>query len=396
MNNINFPSATIPPSPILDFGTLNFTTQSPHNSVLSIKNKRYTTSGRAAIALALEDAGITPEHEVLIPAYHCESMVAPVKWRGADVIFYKINPDTSIQVDDIKNKITPKTKAIIVTHYFGFVQHLKNIRHICNQYNIILIEDCAHALFGQSDGYAIGTTGDYAVASCMKFLPIYEGGLIASNTQNLTNIKLESPSFLFQIKSLLNPLEIAIHYHRLGLLGQLIQKLLNIKNTLWRYLKQHHQTSNTSYGPSSSDGGFGLDEAWIHKTLSLFSKFVVTHTPLNHVITQRRTNYNKLNSSLSKLPGCRPLFDKLPPHTVPWVYPLYVEQPEKYFTHLKMAGVPVWRFGEFLDPSVNATTCPISVEYSQHIFQFPCHKSLSQQDLDWLLSTITDIFKNTP
>lgn len=392
MSNTIFPAPAIPPSALLDFISHKSLDNVDYPSILGVKNARFTTSGRASIALALEHANITTDDEVLIPAYHCEAMVAPTRWRGAKEVFYRINSDTSIHLEDIATKITPKTRAIIVTHYFGFEQQLQDIRALCTKHSIILIEDCAHAMFGLSSGQAIGTTGDYAIASCMKFLPIYEGGLICSTTRDISNIQLSPSSIIFQIKSAINCLESSVFYNRLGFWGRLFKSLFIIKDKLWVYLKSlNPERQNAQLGPSSSEGGFGLDEAWIHKTMSGFSSWIVRNAKLDYVAQQRRQNYQTITTSLATLPNCHPLFPKLPEHTVPWVFPLYVDHPEKYFLSLKQQGVPVWRFGEFLDSAVTENVCPISVEYSKHIFQFPCHQSLTSNELHWMLKRITQI-----
>ncbi|MBE0434369.1 MAG: DegT/DnrJ/EryC1/StrS aminotransferase family protein [Methylomicrobium sp.] len=394
MSTENLPAAKTPLSPLLDCNAISLSVNTNRPCVLNIKDVQFTTSGLAAIGLALEHAGIKTGDEVLLPAYHCEAMIAPVKWRGAKTAFYEINRDTSIQLDDIEQRISQNTKAIIVTHYFGFEQDLKAIKNLCENRSITLIEDCAHAFFGLSSNQPIGTTGDYAIASCMKFLPIYEGGLIASSKHDLSKLALSPPNMLFQIKSALNNLEVALSYQRLGLAGKLINFGLKLKNRLWTYLKSRRTEQPKPLGPSSSEGGYDIDEEWIHKSMSIFSKLITRFTPLDSIAEKRRANYQALDKSLSTLPGCRPLFATLSEHTVPWVYPLYVENPKKYFTLLKTNGVPLWRFGEFLDPAVDAETYPLSVEYSQHILQFPCHQSLTPQELNWLITTITEIFTN--
>lgn len=389
MSTLKFPTPKIPSSALLEPLSNSTRELSGIPSILDIKNRIFTTSGRASIALALEHVGITKDDVVLIPAYHCEAMVAPAKWRHARIVFYRINPDTSAQLDDIANKITPKTRAIIVTHYFGFEQPLQNIKALCEQHNIILIEDCAHAMFGKK----IGTTGDFAIGSCMKFLPIYEGGMLCSFKHNLDEIKLSPPSFKFELKSIANTVEASLNYNRLGGFGQVAKLLLKTKDVLWHLLKNRHiGHDGNRLGPTSSEGGFGLDEAWIHKKISWFSLQIIKHSALENVAKQRRENYLSMLTALTNLPSCRILFEKLPNDTVPWVFPIYVDQPEKYFLPLKMQGVPVWRFGEFLDKSVTNEVCPISVEYSKHIFQFPCHQSLTANDIEWMLDKIKAIF----
>ncbi|PPD35127.1 MAG: hypothetical protein CTY19_03235 [Methylomonas sp.] len=388
----HFPPAKIPPSALLDSSFFGTVEKTAIPSILDVKNSIFTTSGRASIALALADAQITPQDEILIPAYHCEAMVAPAKWRQSKIVFYRIKSDTKVDLKDVETKITSNTRVIIVTHYFGFEQDLQPIKKLCIEHNIILIEDCAHAMFGLSSGQPIGTTGDYAIGSCMKFLPIYEGGMLCSSNRNLKSIELTKPSLRFQAKSTVNALETSLKFHRLGSFGRLINFLLKIKDTLWQTIKRTGISSNESLGPSSSDGGFGLDEAWIYKSMSYFSYWILRHAPMDEIAEKRRNNYQAIQTALADLPNCRVLFENLPEHTVPWVFPVYVKHPEKYFPLLKMQGIPVWRFAEFLDPAITPEVCAVSIEYSKHIFQFPCHQSLQPDELDWMLNEIKHIF----
>ena len=135
---------------------------------------RLASSGRVAIALALRHLGIRPGEQVLLPAYHCTAMVEPVQWASAAPVFYRIHPDTSVDLEHLQRLLTPLTRAVIVVHYFGFPQQLSSLRAFCDTHRLALIEDCAHAFFGEEAGRPLGSCGDYAIASAMKFFPIYE------------------------------------------------------------------------------------------------------------------------------------------------------------------------------------------------------------------------------
>ena len=74
-------------------------------------------------------------------------MVDPVVWRGVNAVFYRLHPDTSPDVDDIAHRLTSRTRAVLVVHYFGFPQPLEQLRAFCDAHVLILIEDCAHAFF---------------------------------------------------------------------------------------------------------------------------------------------------------------------------------------------------------------------------------------------------------
>ena len=94
----NYPVPAAPISPVLSLQSFVGKREATIPSILDLPNKRFVTSGRAAIVLALKHAGINGYHQVLIPAYHCESMVAPVRHIGATPVFYKINSDTSVNL----------------------------------------------------------------------------------------------------------------------------------------------------------------------------------------------------------------------------------------------------------------------------------------------------------
>lgn len=389
----HYPEPLIPIAPVLSSYSCKWKKQStPSNSVLSLPSCLHVSSGRAAIALALEHAGIGQADEVLIPAYHCESMVSPVRWRNATPVFYQINEDASIKESDIASKITSRTKAIIATHYFGFPQNLNLLRSLCDKKNILLIEDCAHAFFGEIQGHAIGSWGDYAIASSMKFFPVYDGGILASRKLNFDDISFSSPPLLFDLKSLFNVLERSISFKRMGVIGHLIAMLLQLKSFFWSSIKRIRNTPNTQLsGPSSSEGGYGLDKNWIHKKISASSKYIIEHADYKLIHDLRRSNFKKIDSLLKEINGIQPLHESLPDGVAPLVYPVFVSQPEKYFHKLKIEGVPIWRFGEYLDESIDESLCSNSVMLSTHIFQFPCHQELKDDEIQWMASTIKRI-----
>lgn len=117
-------------------------------------------------------------------------MVEPVIWTEAVPVFYRIHPDTSVDLDNIRQLLNEGARALMVTHYFGFPQDMAAIRQLCNEKGVILIEDCAHAFFGETNEQPIGTIGDYAIASASKFFPVYDGGLLASSDSSINDIKL--------------------------------------------------------------------------------------------------------------------------------------------------------------------------------------------------------------
>jgi len=391
-----FPAPQVPITPVLSRRALSRGNYSAYKGIWGVKNKKYVSSGRAAIALAFEDAGLTQGDEVLVPAFHCESMVTPVTYVGASPVFYPIKGDTSVMLDACEAKLSARTRAIMVTHYFGFPQKINAIRDFADRHQLLLIEDCAHAYLGGADGKPLGSYGDYAVASTMKFFPVYDGGVLASDTRSLENITLTYPGLAFELKSLITIIERAIQYGRLGWLGKLLVPLAGLKDRVWAWIKmlKGPASSDGSVAPASSDGGFGLDTGWIHARATHLCNQIVKHSDFDEIASARRSNYSSYLEVFSDLPDTRILFSELEEQVVPLIFPLYVENSEHVFVELKQKGVPIWRFGEFLDEAVDENVCPVSIDYSKNLLQFPCHQSLSKAELEWIVRNVKEVILN--
>lgn len=360
-------------------------------SILDAGHPKFVTRGSTATGLSLAHAGVGPEHSVLLPAYHCTSMVKPVVWRGAKPVFYKIKEDTSVDLDDVEAKLDRTSRVLLVPHYFGFPQDNAAIRSFCDKHGLVYLEDCAHSFFGSSAGKPLGAFGDYAIASPWKFFPTFDGGIIVSAVQDLNDIRLISPGAYFDAKSALNSLEYSFGYDRLSLLKVLLCVPLLIKEWLWRTFKSAPRDRKNEDGGESDAAAedFPLfDPAWVDKRASLPARLIVEHAAKDRIVEKRRRNFARLAAGLGDLKGAHVLFPDLPDGVVPHVFPLVVAEPERAFDALKLAGVPIIRFGEFLWPGVDRTTCPVAAEYSRKVFQFPCHQDLGDDDVDWMIGNI--------
>ena len=389
---VDFPKPRIPTSPVLSLASFSSDKHQHVPSILDVGQVKFVTSGRASIALALRQMKIGKNDKVLLPAYHCIAMVEPVIEENCVPVFYKINSDTSVDLEDIQARLDNSTKLLIVVNYFGFPQNLSKIRIFCDENNILLLEDCAHSFFGEYDGRALGSFGDYAIASTVKFFPIYEGGLLVSSRHSISSLHLESAGAGFEMKAALNALEKGFEYGRLRLLQKLIYLPILLKNFIWGHIKKRVSSKNIDFGPGSSNGGPEIEENWINKESSFFSRYMIKRASQTQIVTRRRENYLALFNALTGLPGCHPLFSGLADGVVPYVFPLFVEDPEKNFGTLKNLGIPIIRFGEFLWQSMETNICPVSTSLSKRVFQFPCHQELTPAELSWMIKEIRGVF----
>ncbi len=392
----DFPESLAPIAPILSSHTLGKDNHYNFPTLLDIKYKIDITSGRAAIALALIHSKIGAGDEVLAPAFHCESMIEPIRHVGAHPIFYPIRSETRIDLEKCTSLITSETKAIIVTHYFGFPQDLKAIQAYCKVNNLVLIEDCAHSIFGSYQGNTLGSIGDYAIASTMKFFPVYDGGILASSKHHLDDIELTPCSLGFEIKSFLTIIERSARMGRFSLMGKMIVLLANAKDKLWQAIKRTFlQAEILSSAPPAADGGFSFDVKWIDTKASRSSLAVVSHTNRQRVVELRQANYQHYLNELVGIKGLHFLHPTLPKMVVPLVVPILFDNASHVFNVLKSNGVPIWRFGEFLDSQITSDVCPRSLEYSANLLQFPCHQELKNGELSWIIDQIKSALELT-
>ena len=147
-----------------------------------------TSNCTAALHLALVALGIGKGDEVLCPDLTFIAPANMIKWAGASPVLVDIEePSWGIDSKKMEERITKKTKAIIVVHPFGHVANMDPILQISEKYNLFVIEDVAEAPGAAYKGKRAGSFGD---ASCFSFfankiMTTGEGGIVLTNNHAL-------------------------------------------------------------------------------------------------------------------------------------------------------------------------------------------------------------------
>ncbi|HVK56905.1 MAG TPA: DegT/DnrJ/EryC1/StrS family aminotransferase [Burkholderiales bacterium] len=380
------PKPRIPLYPVLGFQTPvpDSLIMARSSSVFSGDEVELTANGRTSLARGLTRLKLTPPFSVLAPAFHCIPMIEPIFWAGGKVIFYRLNKDLSVDLDDCKQKIQPDTKALLAAHYFGFPQNTAELKNFCNTNGLFFIEDCAHAFFGSdTNTVALGATGDVAIASPWKFFPIQDGGCLIVRDGKIAP-PLKSRGVRFEAKSFANALEIAHQYGRFPAASKPLDLLFAIKNFGLNSVSP--PVTDSSVAPNEIGQ---LNPLQIDKRMSFFSRYTLRTSDARQIVNARRLNYAHLLGLLQNAPGIQPLFPAFPETAVPYVLPMVMEQPARVFTPLKQRGIPILRFGEFRWPTLAPEICDTSTELSRCVFQFPCHQSLKADEIEWMGREIT-------
>jgi len=146
------------------------------------------SNGTVALHLALLALGIKEGDEIIVPTFTYIASVNAIRYVGAKPVFVDSLKETwQIDPDDIKKRITPKTKAIIVVHLYGYMCDMDEIKKIARDNNLKIIEDSSEALGSKYKGRMAGTFGDIATFSFFgnKTITTGEGGMVVTNSQTL-------------------------------------------------------------------------------------------------------------------------------------------------------------------------------------------------------------------
>lgn len=140
-----------------------------------LQNVVALNSGSSALELAYELAGIETGDEVITPVLTCTATNIPLVRRGAKIVFADTDHDLNINIEDVKRKITDKTKAIVFVHFGGNNRGLSDILEIGRERGILVIEDAAQAVGSEFWGRA-----DFTCVSlqAIKTLTSGDGGFL--------------------------------------------------------------------------------------------------------------------------------------------------------------------------------------------------------------------------
>lgn len=147
-----------------------------------------TGSGTDALHLAYLLAGIKAGDEVLVPLFTCTATNIPLLYIGAKPKFVDVDPRTlNLSVEDLKRKISDRSRAIVCVHYGGLPCDMAEIRSLADQYGIPIIEDAAHALGATYAGKPLGAISEFTMYSfqAIKHLTTGDGGLVTFLDESL-------------------------------------------------------------------------------------------------------------------------------------------------------------------------------------------------------------------
>ena len=155
-------------------------------NITKAKHAVVVSNGTAALHVACMAAGVGPGDEVITTPITFAASSNCAVYCGATPVFADINPETyNIDPESIRAHVTPKTKAVIAVDFTGQAVEIEKIRAICDEHNLVFIEDAAHSIGTTYNGEPVGSLADM---TCFSFHPVKtvtsgEGGAVTTNNK---------------------------------------------------------------------------------------------------------------------------------------------------------------------------------------------------------------------
>lgn len=377
----------IPKDPLVE---LRFMCARGNSSVADWPALLYETYlARNAIFIALKALGIAPGDQVLVPAYLCTAAISPILSFGATIGFYRVGSHCEVDFDDVKRRVTSKTKAVLVVHYFGFPQPMMRLKALCENYGVALIEDCAHVLRGSVEGVPMGSIGDVSVFSWRKFLPLYAGGgLMLNKASQKVNIEWTQQSPLLFLREVKTGIERMTRSGKIPLIDALRRAVAGVGRV--RPLQQdgRDQTASVAQGDE-------FDARLANMPMPRLAQWLRAHSDIGAIVAARRKNFQYLLERMPEGVGLAPLFRALPVGACPLIFPLLWNGVPNVHHALRQLGIPAVTWGGVRHAAVPKDEFQQADLFYDHLVHLPVHQSLGVTELDLILESVRTVLTNS-
>ena len=381
----------LPKGPVLGWSSFRHESAPDIPSVENLRHVVFTTSGRSAIYHALMQLSLPPGSTVMVPTYHCPTMVAPILLAQHRPAYFGIREDGLPDVQRIDPELAATARAMVVTHYFGLAQSLHEVREWCDQRGIVLIEDCAHCYFGEAGERPIGSWGDYCTASLSKFFPVPEAGLLGSATHVIPPLPLHRQGVRAQVKGWIDVLETAAKYKRLRGLNRLFFSIFHLK----RKVRIDTPPLQERVANPSVEMMASCDMARIGNRPLAASMLLRNFLPRGRIVALRRRNFGVFARMLADLPRTKVLVGLPSEPVAPYVFPLWVDDADRIYGALRDEGIPVFRWDRIW-PVTPKLEHDVGANWSHHVLQLLCHQDLDESDIRRAATRVIALLEPSP
>lgn len=356
---------------------------------LGVEKNYAVGSGREGLYLILKSLNLEEDDEIILQGFTCMVVVNSIVWSGLKPVFVDMDDNYNLDTEKLREKIGPRTRAVIVQHTFGIPADLEKVMKICREKNLVLIEDCAHAMGTEYQGRKVGTFGDLSFFSLgrSKVISCVSGGIVLANNikyqeslaREVTACSEMSTGKIFQY--LYHPVVCSkakfLYGVQIGKLTMVVAQKLRLIN--------FEVTPAEKAGRMVKPFPILLPNALAKVALvqfALLEKFNARRVAIAENYFQKLANVEGL---------------KLPQKTAGsiWLrFPIQVENPAKLIAAANKEGVILgdWYTVPVAPPGINKEKsfyqdgiCPNAEKICKHIVNLPTHQTVTDKDLEKII-----------
>lgn len=317
---------------------------------------------------------------VLMPAYHHGVEVEAVRAAGARIVFYRVDADMRIDLEDLEKKAASSDVYVVyVTHYAGFAQPIADAKRIARSHGKKLFEDCALSLFARTNtGVPLGSFGDAACFCLYKTLPVPHGGLLVGPSIPTATV---GPPPLFS----------TLH-HVAGLtLAHLELHSPNVGRALRQAARSASHATVDKAVATVKTGTMHLEPHELELGASKLVEHLLPRFDDEMVVVRRRRNFQRLAAALD---GVLPVVGApLPPGACPLFLPVRVAGGKKreLMQALHARGIDAIDFWGTGDAACDDNQFPEVAQLRRDILELPCHQSLDDNAIDLVAHAVKQV-----
>ena len=349
------------------------------------RDLHYTYDGQSALYQAFSALRTARGGRVLVPAYHCPTVIEPILRAGFAIDYYDVLPDLHRPARTFSELLTDAHAVLVVINYFGFEFDLSSLPERDTDNGLILVEDCCHS-FLQGNGTDLsGTRGDIAIYSFKKLVPCYTGGAIRYNRADVPRTPAAR--------------RVSLPHQYAHARQVLVDSRDNCAWSLARAPEPAPPREPLS-GPITQPPlaeAYPFPEDCVDSTMPPLARRILARSDLRACASIRRAHYRTIAACLAEVEALVQPLPDIDAQTCPWGYPLLLADRAATDYQLKNLGVPFFTFGEQLHPTLRAVVAdfPHAADLSRRLLFLATHQGLSTAQVEHFCAAIVGFFAGT-
>lgn len=346
---------------------------------LSVPSRTYFYRARNAIYHLFRALRFRRGETVLVPDYHSGNEVWAMRAAGAAIRYYRIGRNLEPDLEQLTRLCkSTNARALFIIHYLGWPQPMKELVALCQEREMLLIEDCALALLSETLGQPVGTFGQYAIFCLYKTLPIPNGGLLVRNRgglEELTRVELKQCDLL-------------------SVAGRTVELMLErirsrsdrIGAALFFGKRAIGQALSAFRVKRLPVGDIGFDLGGVDVGISALSLHLLEGFDYEGIRRRRRENFQLLRERLAG--AATPLVSELEEGVCPLFFPILVRDKGAAARALWERGIAAVEFWNFGDAEARAGGFSEAEFLRKHVLELPIHQDVMPEQVEYVADQV--------